>query len=134
MFDNAHVEYVATNSGAYKNSIDNEDSTAATINDLTRESIHYLNAFRALANTYSHDIVLYGDFGLNPAKKIELKFPKAIAPEDRKDILDDDDIYDQKLSGKYFVASVQHKFEGGEYYSHVRVKRDSMSVKMEGTK
>ena len=133
-FDMANVEYIAKNSGAYKDTILDDDETASTINDLANESIHHLNAFRALANTYSHDITLYGDFSLNPAKKIELKFPKAIAPEDRKDILDDDDIYDNKLSGKYFITSVQHKFEAGEYYSQVRVKRDSMSVAMEGTK
>lgn len=133
-FNNAHVEYIAKNSGAYLDMHDGEDQTAITINDLANENIHHQNAIRALANTYTHDLVLYGDFNLNPAKKVELKFPKAIDPIDRKDILDDDDIYDKKLSGKYFITSVQHKFEGGEYYSHVRVKRDSMSVVMEGTK
>ena len=135
-FDNAHVDYIAKNTMAYKADINEEDTIGQTFNDLSESSIYQLNAFRALANTYTHDITVYGDFGLNPGKKLELKFPKAISPEDMKDILDADagDIYDNALSGNYFIASVQHDFIGGEYYSKVRVKRDSMSVEMEGAK
>lgn len=134
-FVNASVNYIGNNSMAYQNTYDSDFSTGKNYNQLSSESINNLNAFRALANTISHDITLYGDFDLNPGVCIELKFPKAIAPEDLKEILDESpqNVYDKQMSGKYFISSVQHKFEEGNYYCKVRVKRDSMSIQMIGT-
>jgi hypothetical protein len=40
-------------------------------------------------------------------------------------------VYDRSLSGKYFIASVEHMFEGGQYYVKCRVKRDSTAITIE---
>ena len=59
-------------------------------------------------------------------------FPKALDPEQLKDYLETDasDVYDRSLSGKYFIAATEHKFEAGEYYVKCRVKRDSTAVEI----
>ena len=73
---------------------------------------------------------MFGDFNLTPGRKIELKFPKSVDPEEKKALTgdDDNDLFDNSLSGKYLITSVIHTIEGGEYYSDVRVKRDSFSI------
>ena len=47
-----------------------------------------------------------------------------------KDILDKNpkDIWDQHISGRYLITSAIHNFEGGKYYTNVKVKRDSFSI------
>ena len=81
-------------------------------------------------NTYVHDVKLFGDFYLNAGRKIELKFPKAVDPEERQALTNDNDKFDNHLSGKYIITSAIHTIEGGEYYTDVRVKRDSFSLEL----
>lgn len=130
-FSSAHIEYIPTTSGAFIDDLDLEDAdTGSLYNDLTIQSIAAMNSYRASANNTTHDILLHGDFQLNPGKKVQLLFPKALDPEQLKEYLDvdDSDVYDKSLSGKYLIAAVEHTFEGGKYYSNCRVKRDSMSL------
>ena len=51
-------------------------------------------------------------------------------PQLMKDILDKNprDIWDQHISGRYLITSAIHNFEGGKYYTNVKVKRDSFSI------
>jgi hypothetical protein len=115
---NANVEYIATNDQAFSEDINYGSNMKLN---------SYRNkAYEALINTFEHDIVLYGDFNLNPGVKIELKFPKSIDPEE----VDADELYDESLSGKYLITSVQHLFKGGEYHSNIRVKRDTLAVEI----
>ena len=132
-FTSAHCEYIPINSGAF---IDDLDTTAeeagATYTDLSEKALSSINSYRALANNTTHDILLHGDLGLNPGKKVQLQFPKALDPEQLKEYLETDefDVYDKALSGKYFIATVEHRFQAGEYYCNCRVKRDSMSLEL----
>jgi len=132
-FTSAHVEYIPINSGAYKNEIQDPTDTGLLYNDLTKKSIAKLNSYRAIANNVTHDITLHGDLQLNPGRVIQLLFPKALDPEQLKEYLDTDasDVYDRSLSGKYFIASVEHMFESGQYYVKCRVKRDSTAITIE---
>ena len=58
---------------------------------------------------------------------IDIKFPKAIDPQE---IEDDDEIFDKSMSGKYLVTAVTHTFTNGEYYINARVKRDSLGIEL----
>ena len=56
---------------------------------------------------------------MNPGRLINLKFPKAIDPQERKDNED----YDELLSGNHLVTEVNHRFENDEYYINVVAKK-----------
>ena len=132
-FTSAHVDYIATNTGAYKDEVNDDMSDSGLLyNDLSTKGIAKLNSYRAIANSTTHDITLFGDLQINPGRVIELLFPKALDPEQLKEYLETDasDVYDRSLSGKYFITATEHKFEAGEYYVKCRVKRDSTAVEI----
>ena len=116
LFD-AHNQYIATNDIAHGPTIKNYNSLKEEMMGITRAHVENLE-------TMTHDVKLYGDMGLNPGVIIELEFPKAIDPGlDSKS-----NLIDKHLSGKYLITSAVHKFDGGDYYTHVKVKRDSFSA------
>ena len=135
-FSGAHCEYIPINSGAFideyipEEGAEEQTDLGKTYSDLSAQAVASINAYRALANNTTHDLTLHGDLTLNPGVIIGLYFPKALDPEQLKEYLNTDeyDVYDKALSGKYFIASVEHKFEAGEYFCTCRVKRDSMSL------
>ena len=132
-FTSAHIEYIPINSGAYLDGVESTEDSGQLYTDLTEKAIAKLNSYRSLSNNTSHDIRLHGDLQLNPGRVIQLLFPKALDPDILKEYLetDDTDVYDKTLSGKYFIAAVEHTFEGGEYYVNCRVKRDSRANEIE---
>ena len=117
-----HLEHISINNGSFDDEVN--------FGIIRKNNIAKNNAFSALMNTYVHDIKLFGDFYLNAGRKIELKFPKAVDPEERETITGDNDKFDNHLSGKYIITSAIHTVEGGEYYTDVRVKRDSFSLEL----
>jgi hypothetical protein len=110
-----HVEYIATNQKAY-DSYDNYGNAAS-------KNVALKNAHENLLNSYTHDITLFGDFFLNPGRKIELKFPNAVDPE-----LNGGPEFDKLLSGNYLITSAVHRIQDGEYFTEVRVKKDSLDL------
>lgn len=125
-YKDAHLEYINTNKDAW-------DGTLLNYNNNSIKTKHFLNAYSSLLNTYEHDLKLNGDFGLNPGRKIKIQLPKAIDPTIYKEYTGKSNIYlyDEVLSGTYLVTSVIHTFEDNEYYSSVRIKRDSLSLKLQ---
>jgi len=115
-FTQAHCEYISINSKAFEGN--------NNYNNMSKISRHFLNAYKSLFNTITHDIRLHGNLKLNAGTKIELKFPKNVDPSVR----DDDNHTNEFLSGKYLITSAIHEFENDEYYVNLRVKRDSFSV------
>ena len=73
---------------------------------------------------------------MNPGTVINLKFPKAVDPAIMKGLLRNmankptsaRDLFDDHLSGRHLITSVNHLFEDGEYFSEVRVKKDSFNI------
>ena len=122
-YPDAHLEHIATNKDAF-------DGTVLNYNQASVKTKHYLNAYNSLLDSYQHDIKLMGDFGLNPGRKLELKFPKAIDPSVYKEYANKSAIYiyDDSLSGNYLITSTVHTFEDDEYYANCRVKRDGLSL------
>lgn len=121
-FTRAHCEYLSVNSKSF------EDNS--NYNNMSKISRHFINAYNALFNTFTHDIRLHGNFKLNAGRKIQLEFPKAIDPVAYREASDNPkpDHRNDFLSGKYLITSAIHEFSDDEYYVNLRVKRDSFSV------
>lgn len=121
-FTRAHCEYISVNSKSFEGN--------NNYNNMSKVSRHFINAYNALFNTFTHDIRLNGNFKLNAGRKIQLEFPKAIDPVAYREASDNpkDHHRNEFLSGKYLITSAIHEFENDEYYVNLRVKRDSFSV------
>jgi hypothetical protein len=121
-FTQAHCEYISVNSKAFDGN--------TNYNDMSKISRHFINAYNALFNTFTHDIRLNGNFKLNAGRKIELEFQKAIDPSVYRDFVNNPKPHHRNefLSGKYLITSAVHEFDNDEYHVNLRVKRDSFSI------
>jgi hypothetical protein len=127
----SHLEHVSVNNLSF-----GEDNK--NYNKLKEKTQGKTKAIEEALETISHDIKLFGDLELNPGTVINLKFPKAVDPAIMKKLLakmkhspsGSLDLYDQHLSGRHLITSVNHTFEDGEYFSEVRVKKDSFSFEL----
>ena len=121
-FTQAHCEYISVNSKSFEGN--------NNYNEMSKVSRHFLNAYNALFNTFTHDIRLSGNFKLNAGRKIGLVFPKTIDPVAYREIVTNPDSHfrNEFLSGKYLITSAIHEFQNDEYHVNLRVKRDSFSV------
>ena len=125
----SHIEYTSINNLSYGEEDVNYNKLKENTNGKTR-------AIEEVLETVSHDIKLFGDFDLNPGTVINLKFPKAVDPAIMKGVLANmankptsaRDLFDDHLSGRHLITSVNHLFEDGEYFSEVRVKKDSFNI------
>ncbi len=127
----SHLEHVSINNLSY-----GEESL--NYNKLKEDTNGKTLAIEEALETISHDIKLFGDMELNPGTVIKLKFPKAADPGIMKKLLASmpfmpksaRDLYDKHLSGRHLVTSVTHLFEGGDYFSEIRVKKDSFGMEV----
>lgn len=83
-------------------------------------------AFTESLESTMHDIELFGDSYLNAGRVVELKFPKTQDPLTRE--TPKNERYDEILSGKYLIVSAVHILKDGEYFTNIRVKRDSLTI------
>ena len=122
----AHCEYISTNEFAY-------DGETKNNNNLRKENGHVVKSFTENLEFVMHDIQLFGDSFLNAGRVVELKFPKVMDPQEKRNKLfnsDPSDKFDQNLSGKYLIVSASHVLEDGEYFTNIRVKKDSLSINL----
>jgi hypothetical protein len=119
-FDSFH-EYSTNNSLSFGNT--------KNYNELKRDSGGRTRSYTENLESINHDISLFGDFELNPGKMINIFIPKAIDPSIQRDVLKNnkDEIFDEQMSGKYLITSCIHTFKGGEYFTNVRIKKDSLN-------
>jgi len=125
----SHLEHTSVNNLAFGVEDDSYNKLKEKTNGKTR-------AIEEALETASHDIKLFGDFDLNPGTVINLKFPKAVDPAVMKKLLanmknkpkSQRDLWDKHLSGRHLITSVNHLFEDGEYFSEIRVKKDSFNI------
>lgn len=125
----SHTEHISINNLSYGEENINYNKLKENTNGKTV-------AIEEALETASHDIKLFGDFDLNPGTVIVLKFPKAVDPVIMKQLLSNmknkptsqRDLWDKHLSGRHIITSVNHLFEDGEYFSEVRVKKDSFNI------
>lgn len=119
----SHHEYVSTNAFAFGDMQKN-------YNEIKKNSGGRTKAFVENMESMSHDIRLFGDFELNAGIVINLKIPKSVDPVVQRDVLRKDEYgsYDEHLSGNYIITSAIHIFEDGEYFTDLRIKRDSFTI------
>jgi hypothetical protein len=86
-------------------------------------------SYLANIDSQSHEIVVFGDFGLNPGKKITIEIPKSANIkkfyEKHKGAPEETDDKDYSLSGQYIVAVAVHTFENGYYLTRAKIIRDN---------
>lgn len=113
----SYLEHMSLNSQAYF------ASEEQNYNQWSHEKVFIMNAFPDVFNNLIHTVKVYGDFELNPGKVVELYFPKSGDPAVTKA---ENDPWDRNLSGRYVVISAVHKFINQEYFTEIKVKRDSL--------
>jgi hypothetical protein len=111
----AYQEHMSLNSEAWYNSKEYQN-----YNQWSHEKVFVMNAFPGVFNTLVHEVKVYGDFELNAGKTVELFFPKSADPD-----VTGEEKWDKNLSGKYVVISAMHRFKDQEYFTEIKVKRDS---------
>lgn len=105
---NAAISRIATNPSAFEGG---QNSSGVLAESLGRAKIYAANI-----ESMTHTVVLNGDFGFNPGKKIKIEVPKATdTPEEE---------LDKSFSGEYVIASVVHQFVDGVYKIISKIVKD----------
>lgn len=118
---NASISNVSVNSSSnYKG---NPNSSSGPVLD----NISRAKSFYANLEGMSHQIQVYGDFNLNPGRKITIQVPKSVNPDDYapNNNAQNVDELDKVMSGDYIVAVVAHTFREGVYTSKLKIIKDS---------
>ena len=109
--------YTSFNSLAYEGDIGNYNSVILNDPDALQKSI----AKDANLNYLTHTITAEGNFELYPGQVIEIKLPKATAPE----FMADSVMHDEILSGNFMITRLTHTFKEGEYMIKAECQSDS---------
>lgn len=117
----ASISNISTNTQA--NYQGNPNSSTGPVAD----NIARAKSFYANSDSVSHQIMVYGDFNLNPGKKIVIEIPKSINPADyaKNKGMPNDDELDKSMSGEYVIAVVAHSFSDGLYVAKAKIIRQS---------
>jgi hypothetical protein len=119
----SHHEYISTNALAFGDINKN-------YNEMKKESGGITKAFVENLETITHDLKLFGDFDLNAGKVIHITLPRAVEPAIQREVVHEtkDGYIDEHLSGRYLITSSIHTFEDGEYFTRLKLKRDSFTI------
>jgi len=111
---------ISTNS--ISNSSGNPNSSTLLSDNLGR-----IKSYLSNMDLLNHQIEVYGDFNLNPGRKIKINVPKSCNLEEYKKkintALDDDDDVDKSLSGTYLVSVSVHTFSDGVYKTSAKIMK-----------
>ena len=111
---------ISTNTNS--NSSGNPNSSTLLSDNLGR-----LKSYLSNMDLLNHQIEVYGDFNLNPGRKIKINIPKSCNLEEYKKkintSLDDDDDVDKSLSGTYLVSVSVHTFSDGVYKTSAKIMK-----------
>ena len=95
---------------------------------LLSENLGHLKSYLSNMDSLNHQIEVYGDFKLNPGRKIKINIPKSCNLEQYKKKvntgLEDDNDVDEALSGTYLVAVSVHTFSDGVYKTSAKIMKD----------
>lgn len=106
-------------------------STVSGSNNASSVFSDHMNTAKSyLANmeSESHEIIVYGDFRLNPGRKIKIEIPKAANIDEYNEKINpkiDKPELDLRLSGEYVIAVAAHTFANGIYSTRVKIIRDN---------
>lgn len=115
----ASITNLAVNSSAFSTGQQNSTS-------ILSENASHAKSFIANMETISHQIIVYGDLGLNPGKKINIRIPKAVNRTEYEKIHPHEYIeLDKSFSGDYIISLCSHSFKEGVYTSKIKIIKDS---------
>lgn len=86
--------------------------------------------FKSLSENISHSCSLYGDFNLNPGRKITINIPAAAGAETTDGSKVGSTDLDSDLSGDYTIAVAIHTFKNGEYTTKLRLIKPLQTKKV----
>jgi hypothetical protein len=111
---------LSVNSGANSNGAPNSSGPLL-------ENIGRAKSYLANLESMNHEIEVYGDFRLNPGRKIKIEVPKSSDPTEYNTIINTSNTeeLDLSLSGEYLVAVAVHTFKEGVYTSRLKIIKDS---------
>lgn len=91
------------------------------------ENIGRAKSYLANLESMNHEIEVYGDFRLNPGRKIKIEVPKSSNPTEYNTNINKSNTeeLDLSLSGEYLVAVAVHSFKEGVYTSRLKIIKDS---------
>lgn len=117
----ASISNISVNSNSNQSGAPNS-SSGPVQNNIARAKSYYANM-----SAISHQISVYGDFTLNPGRKIRVQIPKAANREkyDRDLNPGNSEELDLSLSGEYIVAVAAHSFKEGMYIANLKIIKDA---------
>jgi len=86
--------------------------------------------FKSLSENISHSCSLYGDFNLNPGRKITINIPAAEGAETSDGSKVGSTDLDSDLSGDYTIAVAIHIFKNGEYTTKLKLIKPLQTKKV----
>jgi hypothetical protein len=102
------------------------NSNTTNSSGVLQEQLGTIKSYLAGIDSESHEIEVYGDFSLNPGKRIRVEIPKAanISADQQIDSATGAEL-DESLSGDYVVAVAVHIFQNGTYTTKTKIIRDN---------
>ena len=112
---------ISTNSSANSSGAPNATS-GPTLDNIGRAK-SYLSNIQSM----SHEIEVFGDFKLNPGRKIKIEVPKSANIEEYGQDINPKNLeeLDESMSGEYIVAVAAHTFKEGVYKTRLKIIKDS---------
>jgi hypothetical protein len=91
------------------------------------ENMGRAKSYLANLESMNHEIEVYGDFRLNPGRKIKIEVPKSSDPTEYNANINktNTEELDLSMSGEYLVAVAVHSFKEGVYTSRLKIVKDS---------
>jgi len=131
--ENLPVDDTETNGDGYTTGGDGYSSGGKYIQNYDPKQLGRIgrigDMIRKNMNFMQHKIKVMGDFKLNPGMIVEIKVQKT-APVDllgnqMEGSRNNDSIYDEYLSGRYFVTECTHLFKEQKFFTYAIINRDS---------
>lgn len=91
------------------------------------ETLGRAKSYIANMQSMNHEIEVFGDFRLNPGRKIKIEIPKSADINEYNQNINKNntELLDNSLSGEYLVAVAVHSFKDGIYKSRLKIIKDS---------
>ena len=95
--------------------------------EIMSESLGRAKSYLANMQSMNHEIEVFGDFRLNPGRKIKIEIPKSTDISEYNSNINkaNTEELDAALSGEYIVAVAVHSFKEGIYKSRLKIIKDS---------
>ena len=118
---NSNKIYISANDNAF-------EGTEKNYHGQMKKNIKEAESYKVNLESTSQTVVLAGNPDLHAGGMVELNLIKAISHELAEG---EKTAYDEYMSGKYMIKSLQHKFNGVEYQTVIDVVKDSSKLDLE---